>query len=125
MPEAIANGAATNSHAHGWQPVGAHQVKVKLEAGASISMIFGLGYIENPENKWYAPSVINPCLPRTSKGFQLSRTYRGAVYKITVDNSAGVESGIASFTVNGKAQEALCIPPFPAGTEVEVNIIMG
>ncbi|MDO4489462.1 MAG: glycosyl transferase [Lachnospiraceae bacterium] len=60
MPDAVANGACTNSVAHGWQPIGAHQIHITLEPGSSYTVLFGLGYVENErENKWAAPSVIN------------------------------------------------------------------
>ena len=59
-PEVVENGRCTNSVAHGWAPVGAHQVNVTLQPGESRSLIFVLGYIENPEDeKWAAPGVIN------------------------------------------------------------------
>ena len=59
-PEVVEKGACTNSVAHGWAPVGVHQVNVTLQPGESRSLIFVLGYIENPEDeKWAAPGVIN------------------------------------------------------------------
>ena len=59
-PEAVEKGACTNSHAHGWAPVGVHQINVTLNPGESRSLIYMLGYIENPqEEKWTAPGVIN------------------------------------------------------------------
>ena len=59
-PKAVFEGDCTNSVAHGWAPVGAMQFKVKLAAGQSRVLLFGLGYIENPVNeKFEAPGVIN------------------------------------------------------------------
>ena len=59
-PEVVEKGACTNSHAHGWAPVGVHQINVTLNPGESRSLICMLGYIENPqEEKWAAPGVIN------------------------------------------------------------------
>ena len=59
-PEVVEKGACTNSHAHGWAPVGVHQINVTLNPGESRSLIYMLGYIENPqEEKWAAPGVIN------------------------------------------------------------------
>ena len=64
-PEVVENGRCTNSVAHGWAPVGVHQVNVTLQPGESRSLIFVLGYIENPEDeKWAAPGVINRPAPR-------------------------------------------------------------
>ncbi len=60
LPEAVENGACTNSMASGWSPIAAHQLNVSLAAGESKSFIFVLGYIENPEEeKWESKGVIN------------------------------------------------------------------
>ena len=59
-PEAVFGTGCTGSIAHGWQPVAAQQLEICLQPGESDSMIFGLGYIENPETeKWERPGVIN------------------------------------------------------------------
>ena len=59
-PQAIRDGGCTNSIASGWYPIGSHQINVRLAPGESRSLIFVLGYIENPvEEKWEAPGVIN------------------------------------------------------------------
>jgi len=59
-PQAITEGKCHNSVAHGWAPVGAHQVKVELAPGETKTVIFLLGYCENPvEEKFIAPNVIN------------------------------------------------------------------
>jgi cellobiose phosphorylase len=68
---------------------------------------------------------INPCLPSWLKGYTISRRYRGATYEISVDNSAGVEAGIAQFKVNGAEQSGTVIAPAPAGATVHVEIVMG
>ena len=59
-PEAVAQGHCTGSVAHGWAPVGVHQINVTLAPGERRSLIFVLGYLENAEeDKWAAPNVIN------------------------------------------------------------------
>lgn len=59
-PEAIENGACTNSMASGWSPIASHQLNVSLAPGETKTFIFVLGYIENPQDeKWEAPNVIN------------------------------------------------------------------
>ncbi len=59
-PEAVFGAGCTGSVAHGWQPVAAQQFDLKLAAGASETILFGLGYVENPgEEKWASPNVIN------------------------------------------------------------------
>ena len=59
-PEAVQNGCCTGSVAHGWAPIGAMQFQICLRPGEEQELLFGLGYIENPENeKFSAPGVIN------------------------------------------------------------------
>ena len=57
-PEAVLAGRCTNSVAHGWQPIGAHHLHLTLAPGARYTAIFGLGYVENGEDKWEKPGVI-------------------------------------------------------------------
>ena len=60
LPEAVQNGCCTGSVAHGWAPIGAMQFQICLRPGEEQELLFGLGYIENPENeKFSAPGVIN------------------------------------------------------------------
>ena len=59
-PEAVFGGGCSGSLAHGWQPIAAQQFDLTLTPGESASILFGLGYIENPrEEKWAAPGVVN------------------------------------------------------------------
>ena len=59
-PQAVFGAGCTGSIAHGWQPVAAQQFDLSLAPGESSSLLFGLGYIENPaEEKWAAPGVVN------------------------------------------------------------------
>jgi len=59
-PEAVINGHCTGSIASGWYPIGSHEIKLVLSPGESRSLIFLLGYCENPhEDKWESQNVIN------------------------------------------------------------------
>ncbi len=59
-PEAVMNGACTNSVASGWFPTACHEIRMTLRPGETKSFVFVLGYCENPEEeKWEAPGVIN------------------------------------------------------------------
>ena len=59
-PEVVAAGESKNSVAHGWAPIGSHHIKLTLAPGESESLIFVLGYCENPvDKKFIAPNVIN------------------------------------------------------------------
>ncbi|WZL80822.1 glycosyl transferase [Vallitaleaceae bacterium 9-2] len=58
-PEVVFNRQSKNSIASGWSPIASHHLHTVLEAGKSVSYIFVLGYIENKENKWERPGIIN------------------------------------------------------------------
>ncbi len=59
-PEAVTEGAARNSVAHGWSPIASHYIEVSLAPGESKDFIFTLGYIENlQDEKWESKGVIN------------------------------------------------------------------
>ncbi len=99
-PEAVANGACTNSIASGWSPIAAHQINLKLAAGESRTFLFTLGYIENPdEEKWAAPGVINKTrayalldryntVEKADQAFEQLRSYwRSLLSKYTLTSS--------------------------------------
>ena len=54
-PLVVEQGTAANSHAHGWQPIGSHQVKLTLEPGEQQRIIFILGYQGNPPDQKFDP----------------------------------------------------------------------
>jgi cellobiose phosphorylase len=54
-PLAVERGAATNSVAHGWAPIGSHQVKLTLQPGETQQVVFLLGYHENPRDRKFDP----------------------------------------------------------------------
>lgn len=64
-PDTVFSGKPHNSVAHGWSPVASHCLEIVLEPGQEKSLIFILGYVENPDNeKFIAPKVINKELAR-------------------------------------------------------------
>jgi cellobiose phosphorylase len=54
-PLAVERGATSGSIAHGWQPIGAHQVRLTLAPGETREVIFLLGYAENPRDAKFDP----------------------------------------------------------------------
>ncbi len=54
-PIAVERGATSGSIAHGWQPIGAHQVRLELAPGETREIVFVLGYAENPTNAKFDP----------------------------------------------------------------------
>ena len=68
---------------------------------------------------------INPCIPDSVDGYTLDRTFRGVKYHITVDNSAHVQKGVASMTVDGQPVDGNLIRPVAGKTDVQVVVRMG
>lgn len=66
-PVAVARGAASDSVAHGWQPIGSHHVKLSLQPGESRQVIFLLGYHENPAADKFDPPGSQTINKRTVK----------------------------------------------------------
>lgn len=59
-PQVVEKGACSNSVASGWSPIACHQIDLALAPGQEKSLIFVLGYAENPlAEKWSAPGIIN------------------------------------------------------------------
>jgi cellobiose phosphorylase len=53
-------GASKNSLAHGWNPIGSHQIDLSLQPGASEAFAFLLAYVEQGDQpKFDAPFVMN------------------------------------------------------------------
>jgi cellobiose phosphorylase len=68
--------------------------------------------------------VVDPCIPPQWDGFEVTRTFRGAVYQIRVRNPHGLCKGIASLEVGGVKVAGNKIPMAPSGTVVEVNAVL-
>ena len=64
-PQVVEKGACSNSVASGWSPIACHQIDLTLAPGQEKSLIFVLGYAENPlAEKWSAPGIINKKLAK-------------------------------------------------------------
>jgi cellobiose phosphorylase len=59
-PDAVRAGHSTDSVAHGWSPIASHYFEIELAPGASRTLVFTLGYVENADDeKWERPYIIN------------------------------------------------------------------
>ena len=67
--------------------------------------------------------LIDPCVPADWKEFKADRVWRGAEYKITVQNPDGVMKGVREILVDGQKVDK--IPSYPAGECHDVTVIMG
>jgi len=72
----------------------------------------------------YKGIIVDPCIPTSWKGYKVSRKFRGTTYNIDVQNPNGVNKGVKSITVNGKAVEGNLIPLMPKG-EYQVVVVLG
>ncbi len=63
-PAVVETGHATNSVAHGWAPIGSHQVALTLAPGETREVRFVLGYFENPRREKYHDGRLNQALVR-------------------------------------------------------------
>jgi cellobiose phosphorylase len=54
-PLAVERGAASNSIASGWAPIGSHHLRLDLAPGEERKLIFLLGYFENPRAEKFDP----------------------------------------------------------------------
>lgn len=58
-PFVVEEGNSENSIAHGWYPIGSHQIDITLAPGEDTNIIFVLGYGQNPnDDKWEDKDVI-------------------------------------------------------------------
>jgi cellobiose phosphorylase len=59
-PQVVEKGSSNQSIAHGWAPIGSHQVKITLSPGESRRLNFRLGYQENPrDSKFDSEQKVN------------------------------------------------------------------
>ncbi len=73
----------------------------------------------------YTGLVVDPCIPKEWKGFQVLRLFRGIEYRINVKNPKHVSKGVTSITVNGKKIQGNIIPVQKSVKKVEVEVVLG
>lgn len=66
-PSEVARGESSNSIAHGWQPIGSHHVTLDLAPNETRTIIFLLGYHENPRDQKFDPPDSQTINKRTVK----------------------------------------------------------
>lgn len=66
---------------------------------------------------------IDPCIPADWDTFSLTRTWRGAIYDITVENPEGVMKGVKKLILDGNEVEKIDIKE--RGSRHKVTVIMG
>ncbi len=66
-PIVVERGQSTDSDAHGWQPIGSHHVRMELGPSQSKTILFVLGYHENPADQKFDPADSQTINKRTVK----------------------------------------------------------
>jgi cellobiose phosphorylase len=69
--------------------------------------------------------LVDPSIPAHWSGYKITRTFRGAVYAIEVENPRHVNSGVCSVMVDGQPQSGSLLPVFADGKTHAVKIVMG
>jgi len=69
--------------------------------------------------------LVDPSIPAAWSGFKVKRTFRDAIYEITVENPAGVNTGIQSVTIDGEQHDSNLLPVFSDDKTHIVHIVMG
>jgi len=67
---------------------------------------------------------IEPCIPKDWKGFNVTRKFRGATYKIKVINENAVCKGVSKVIIDGKEHSSNILPIFADGNTHTVEIVM-
>ncbi|MDR3709884.1 MAG: hypothetical protein P4L33_16430 [Capsulimonadaceae bacterium] len=88
-PRAVVAGACTGSIAHGWHPVGAHQIDLTLAPGEEKRLHFLLGYAENAEDRKFAGGEVRP-------GQQAINKAPFAAVRAALGDSDGVDKAFAA-----------------------------
>jgi len=64
---------------------------------------------------------VDPCLPAEWDGFQATRRFRGATYRITVRKPRGARGRVTSLVLDGRRIGGNLIPAGPPGSSIQVD----
>jgi cellobiose phosphorylase len=68
---------------------------------------------------------IDPCIPAAWEGFEATRVFRGATYRIAVRNPRRVCRGVARLVADGRTLAGSLLPPAAPGATVAVEATLG
>jgi cellobiose phosphorylase len=75
--------------------------------------------------------IVDPCIPRSWMTFTVRRQFRGATYRIEVNNPHGVEHGVAAYAIDGQTplypgnRNLVTLPVFGAGSTHSIVATLG
>lgn len=73
----------------------------------------------------YDGLVIDPCVPKGWKHYEIRRKFRDAEYDIVIDNPDGVSRGVKSLLLNGKPVDGNLVPHQATGSVNKVEVTLG
>jgi cellobiose phosphorylase len=73
----------------------------------------------------YDGLLIDPCIPKDWKNYEVTRKFRGADYHILVENPDGVNRGVVGLKVNGVSLEGNLVPMQPEGSVNSIIVTLG
>lgn len=73
----------------------------------------------------YDGLVIDPCVPKDWKHYEIRRKFRDAEYDIVINNPNGVNRGVKSLLLNGKPVDGNLVPHQVAGSVNKVEVTLG
>ena len=73
----------------------------------------------------YDGLAISPAIPSEWDGFEVTRRFRGATYRIKVKNPKHVCAGVRRMKVDGKWIDGNIVPPAPEGATVKAEVVLG
>lgn len=73
----------------------------------------------------YDGLVIDPCVPKGWKHYEIRRKFRDAEYDIVINNPDGVCRGVKSLLLNGKPVDGNLVPHQAAGSVNKVEVTLG
>jgi cellobiose phosphorylase len=68
---------------------------------------------------------VDPCIPKTWKGYTIGRRFRGVYYRIVVKNPNGVSRGVTRMVVDGDETLSSLIPILGSHCIHDVEVILG
>jgi cellobiose phosphorylase len=73
----------------------------------------------------YDGILIDPCIPESWKGFNVTRKFRGSTYEIEVCNPSGISKGVKYLIVDGIEINGNLIPLADQKTVCKVKVVLG
>ena len=67
---------------------------------------------------------IDPCIPKSWRGYSMTYRYGDSTYDITVENPRGVNQGVARIELDGNTLDDLLVPLDPGGDRYSVRVTL-